>query len=136
METIWNYLFTIKFYTMKTIKTLLTIVIMIASTTFVKAQQDAKYHYHDFGSKTTTTTGYTVCSFTCAYCIGGTASVTDAKYHYHDLAKTTQTGTAKVCVSMDNCIESDNGQVVNAKSHYHDLVSTQAVKGNDCVSSF
>jgi len=117
---------------MKTIKTLLAIVIMIASTTFAKAQQDAKYHYHDFGSKGSISTGYTVYSFTCAYCVGGTASVTDAKYHYHDFAKTTQTGTAKVCVSMANCIESDNGQVIGVKPHYHDLASAQTAKPGEC----
>jgi hypothetical protein len=110
---------------MKTIKTLLTIVIMIAGTTFAKAQQNAKYHYHDFGGKTTISTGYTVCSFTCSQCVGAAVSVADAKYHFHDLAKVE---TTHLCVSFANCIQSDNGLVVGGKYHYHDLTAAQTAK--------
>jgi hypothetical protein len=118
---------------MKTIKTLLTIVIMIASTTFAKAQQDAKYHYHDLGSKGTISTGYITCSFPCSTCVSAAVSVTDAKYHYHDLAKATKAETAKQCASLADCIQNDNSLVLGGKYQYHSLAAVQTVKSGECA---
>jgi hypothetical protein len=118
---------------MKTIKILLTIVIMIASTTFAKAQQDAKYHYHDLGGKTTISTGYTACSFACNQCVGAAVAVTDVKYHYHDIANAIQTEATKQCVSLVTCVQNDNSLVLGGKYHYHDLAFAQTAKVSECA---
>jgi mercuric ion binding protein len=97
---------------MKTIKALLTIVIIIASISIVKAQ-DAKSHYHDLNFHTTTiTTKLYDPSF---------ATVQDAKYHLHAFVLQPRR------VVFTKSYNPSFVLVQDAKSHYHDLALQSSI---------
>ena len=83
---------------MKTIKTLLTIVIMIASTTFAKAQEkNPKYHYHDNAFQLAKASSFVAKANNLAIQLPiATIQEINPKYHYHDNAFQLTTATIKV----------------------------------------
>jgi mercuric ion binding protein len=102
---------------MKTIKALLTIVIIIVATSIAKAQ-DAKSHYHDFDLKSTDNSAVKCSSFK------SNIESQDAKAHYHDIGYKSVT-TAKNMHTVCNPYNSDFVSP-DAKAHYHDLGSNLA----------
>jgi mercuric ion binding protein len=104
---------------MKTIKALLTIVIIIVATSIAKAQ-DAKYHYHDFGLKTAASiSSPAICSsFKSSF------ESQDPKAHYHDIGYK----SAPKAINPHAVCSPYSSNVVSpdAKAHYHDLGSNLA----------
>ena len=102
---------------MKTIKAFLTIVLIIASASFAKAQ-DAKNHPHYLGFKLITSinsvpSGYGYISF------NSSLVPHDAKYHYHDLGLKPAAVTSVEYVSMNSDLVPHD-----QKYHYNDFAYT------------